>query len=262
MRYFGMLAGPRIAFAPETDEGSEPDDLDEDFSLDEPDEEPDEDEPVDEDLPDEDLDLDADTDPEPPRQSRADNRVAKATRAAKELRERLDRQERELAELRASQNRPQEPQETPAQREQRLANMDPYERLQYELNETRQQTQATLQSIRFEAQNNADKTSFEGLCQREPTASKLKAEVESRFANFLKSGTYIPRETIYTHLLGERARANAGRATSKARKTAAGNLDRNQARPVSGGRGDAAPDSRRSGNAASARDKRVENYSL
>lgn len=263
-----LLSGPRILRAPEDDRGSASDDLDEDFSLDPPDDEDDQQDDLQDDdqddLDDEDLtgleDDDEGDDPPARQPSRGENRVAKATRAAKEATERADRLERRLEEI-ASQVRPAQTQETPQQREARLAAMDPYERLQVELQETRQETRLFQQRLEFETRDNSDKVAYDALCQRAPVAAKFKDEVEQRLADMRKAGTTAPRETVLRWVIGDRALKNAGKATSRARKSADQNRERHQARAPAGGRGDA-PQEGRNKNGASARDKRLENMNL
>ncbi len=253
-----MIRGPMIFRAPENDQGSEPDDLDDDISLDELDEDeadPDEDEV--------DPDADAgggDPDDSPQRQSRGENRVAAATRVAAEakreaaeLRARLDASERRAAEA------TQQPRETQDQINARLAAMEPWERTEYLRQQDAKATQAALQQMRFESQDASDRASYEALCARKPVAAKLRDEVESRLADMRKTGTTAPRETVLRWVIGDRALANEGRATGKARTTAAANRDRQSARPTNG-RGNAAGDRRSTG--SSARDKRVEDYQL
>jgi hypothetical protein len=264
-----MNQGPQILRAPEDDRGA--DDLDEDLSLDPPDD--DEDDDQHDDLQDDDADEDdldgldegdEDGEDEPPQRqpSRSENRVAKATRDAKEAKERSDRLEREMADLRAS-IRPQtsQPQETPEQRRDRLALMEPVERMEYLLNESRQETQRTLQRMEFENADRADQLAYEGLCQKAPVAAKLKDEVEKRLADMRKAGTTAPRETVLRWVIGDRALKNAGKATSRARNTADRNRDRQTARPPAGGRGDA-PSEGRNKNGSSSRDKRLENMNI
>jgi len=237
------------------------DELEDDFSLDE---EVDQDLPDQDETPEDDADVDLDglddVEDEPaPRQSRGDNRVATATREAKEAKEALARLEREMAEIRAS-TRPQTPQETPQQREQRLAALDPYERLQIELQETRQETRLFQQRLEFETRDNADKVAYDALAQRAPVAAKLKDEVEKRLADMRAAGTTAPRETVLRWVIGDRALANAGKATTRARTAAAGNKDRQAARAPSG-RGDVAAEGRNN-SSTKAREKRLESYNL
>lgn len=193
-----------------------------------------------------------DDEPAPARQpSRADNRVREATRIAAEAKRELEQAKAELAAARQS---AQAPQESQAQRTERLNQMEPWERTEYLTNER-------LARIEWTANERADKMSFDMLCSREPAAAKLKDEVESELAKLRAAGSNVDRETMYTHILGRRARANAGRATGRALKTATANRDRQAARPGQS-RSDAAPSNQRGATTASARDKRLENMNL
>lgn len=256
-----MLSGPMILRAPETDEGPDADlDLDEDFSLDEQD---DQDDPGEDDQ-DEDLDDaegdDQDEDEAPPPKSRGENRVAAATRIAKEAKDRADRLEREMADLRAAARPQTAPQETAEARQQRLANMEPWERSEFLRVEGEQRINNTLARIEFETKDTADKASYDALAARKPVAAKLRNEVEARLADMRKSGTTAPRETVLRWVIGDRALANEGKATGKARKSAAGRQERQAARPANG-RGDTVSEGRRNGS-TSARDKRLDTYQL
>ena len=255
-----MLSGPKISRAPENDEGHDADlDLDEDFSLDEPDDELDE--PEDDDTGLDDVD-DTDVDDEPaPKPSRGENRIAAATRIAKQAKDRADAAERRAAELEARLNTPApEPRETAAQREQRLANLEPWERTEALRQEDSAQMRQTMARIEWESKETADKAAYEALCARAPVAAKLKDEVETRLADMRKAGTTAPRETVLRWVIGDRALANGNKAAGKARTTAAANRDRQTTRPASG-RGDAAPEGRR-GNNDQARAKRLDTYQL
>ncbi len=75
------------------------------------------------------------------------------------------------------------------------------------------------------------------------------------------SGTTAPRETVLRWVIGDRALANAGKATARTRKTADRNVERNSARAPSGGRGDA-PSEGRNKNGSTGRDKRLENLNI
>ena len=256
-----MLSGSTVFRAPENDEGFEADELDEDFSLDEPPEDE-----VDDDVdPDADLDeVDYDNqDDEPPARqpTRGENRVAAATRTAAEAKAKAESLERELAELRAQANRQnQAPQETAAQRQERLNNMEPWERTEYLRQEDTRRLESQLAQMRWDSQEASDKAAYEALCAKHPVAEKLKGEVEQRLAEIRKAGTTAPRETVLRWVIGDRALANKGKATGRAQKAASANRDRQQARPTNG-RADAAPSDRRGGD-SSKRDKRMENYQL
>jgi len=135
--------------------------------------------------------------------------------------------------------------------------MDPDQRVDYLLNEQRQQFGNELAQIRFQTADSADRTAFDGLCARNPVASKLRDNVESYLADMRRNGTNAPRETVLKYVIGDRALANAGRATGKARRTAEDNRSRQAARPSSP-RNDTRGESPRSGSEREARAKRLE----
>lgn len=184
--------------------------------------------------------------------SRAERRFQKLANETKELKAEL---ERVRAERTTTQTAEQTRISEAAERE-RLQMMDPAERLEYLINKKDQEHSRQLQQLRFEMADSADKTAFEGLCSRNPTASRLQAEVESRLAELRRNGTTAPRETVLKFLIGERALANAGRATGKARK-AADTARTNQTARAGSARGDVQGEGRRGGNDAAARAKRL-----
>ena len=255
---YAMTRGPQITHAPENDDGFDIEDLD--IGADAPDEddvdEPDDDEPLDE--PDEPAD-DVDDEPAPQARqpSRGENRVAAATRAAKEAREQTARLEQEMAALRQQINNPA-PRETQQQINDRLAQMEPWERTEYLRQQDSQRMEQRLAQIQFDAQESADKTAYEALASRRPIAAKLRDDVEARLADMRRNGTTAPREIVLAYLIGQRALANEGRATGRAQKTASANRDRQTARPGNG-RTDTST-TRDSSKAA--RDKRLENFNL
>lgn len=202
------------------------------------------------------------------RQGQSHDQVGRkpASETIRELRERARRAEEKaaLAERLALTARPstQAQTESAAARAERLAMMDPEERLRYELQETTGSLRNELASIRFEAQESADRTAFEAECARNPVAAKLKDQVEERLREMRASGTTAPRATILRYVLGDRMLANAGRAKGKAQRTAEGNIARQTARPGSA-RGDAIADSRRGGaDSAAARAKRLDGVQI
>lgn len=235
----------RATFAPEDDDGFDPDGIDEPIEYGEDEElDPEDDEPEE---PDEDEGQDEE--PAPRQPSRGENRVATAARIAAEAKAEAKALREEIAAIRASQSRA--PTETTNQRNERLAQMEPWERTEFLINER-------MAAAEWNMNERADKSAFAQLCASDPVAAKLKDDVEARLATMRAQGQTVDRETLYTFMLGERAKANRGRATGRAVKNATANRERQQARP-SNSRGDVAPSDRRGGNTASARDKRLEN---
>lgn len=246
-----LMGSARAVYAPENDKGAdfedEIDTVDEFIEDDDPDEfeEPDE--------PDEEVADDVDDEPEPVRQpSRGERRVASATKIAAEAKARVTALEQELNALKTQASRPQG--ETQAQRHERLSNMEPWERTEYLTNER-------LTRLEFDGTDRLDNLDFKATCRDDPVAAKLAPEVEARLSAMRANGFNSTRDAIYTFMLGERAKANKGRATGKAKRTADANRERQTARP-SNGRGDATTTDTRRGDTAAARAKRLENMSF
>jgi len=251
---FAMLRGPTIARAPENDEGFDLDlDLDaDDAEPDEPDEDTEEDEEPDE--PDE-----GDEPDDEPEQRAAPTRKPFAQRveevADRRVRERTQELERQIRELRQNQA-PAQPRETPEQFQQRLAQMEPWERTEYLRQQDANFLQQRLNQIEFNSKDSADRTAYEALSTREPVAAKLKADVEARLQEMRANGMDAPRETILKFLIGERALANKTRATNRTSKAAAARREAQTARPSSG-RGDTPAGDRRQSNDRAARSRRL-----
>lgn len=263
-----MAGASRMAFAPETDEGfedadahDEAPDVDEDFDdADEGDEDGGaEDRLEDDNVGDDDGQEDGQAEVSRPA-SRGGNRIATlaAERAAEKAR--ADALERELAQIRQGQTQQQQHQAAEEER-QRLALMDPEERAEYRIRQSEQRTQQVLNEIRFQAADSADKTAFEGLCARNPSAAALKDEVEQALQTMRASGTTAPRETVLKYLLGEKALSKAPRASAAAARKSAANRERQQARAVNG-RGDVPANGGRRGSEAEQRRRRLENMEI
>lgn len=247
-----LMGSARAVYAPENDEGADfEDEIDtvdefaEGDDSDEFDEDQDEAEEVGEET--------VDDEPEPVRQpSRGERRVASATKIAAEAKANVAKLEAELNALKAERSRPQG--ETQQQRNARLSEMEPWERTEYLTNER-------LNRIEFEGTDRLDRLDFKATMREDPVAAKMEAEVERRLSAMRANGFNATRDVIYTQVLGERARANKGRATGKAKRTADTNRDRQTARP-SNSRGDATTTDTRRGDSAAARAKRLENMSF
>lgn len=262
---FIRFSGPQILRAPEDDQGSQFDD-DFDVDLDQGDQGGGEEGGGDEDDDQDQDDLEGgqegeggEQDARSPQEQRTQRKTFAQRvdeRAEALVTERMRDVERRFEERLQQATNTRQTQETQAQRDARLAQMEPLERLEYLRQEDRNFLQSQLQAMRLESQDSADKTAYEALASREPLAAKFKDKVEEYLAGMRRQGITAPRETIYTQLVGEQARKNAGRATARARKTADSNRERQTARAPNG-RGDTAPSDRR-GDTAAARAKRLE----
>lgn len=233
-----LMSGATRLLAPQDDQGSEYEDPED--NLDEledelGDQDQDEDEVEEQDEDQEEDEVDAAGQQQQQRQpTRGENRVARATREAAEAKRERDQLRQDMERLRQQINNPPAPQETMAQRNERLANMEPWERSEYLRQESEARTAATLQRIEFNANESADKTAYDALCQRVPAAAKLRNEVEQRLAEMRAGGTTAPREVVLKYLLGDRALANASKATGRAQRSADTRRQQQTARPPKG----------------------------
>lgn len=221
----------------------------EDDPVDDEDEGSDEDEPSDEADPE-------DSEEPPAKPSRADDRVAKATRAAKEARETSARLERELAEARGG-RQTESQQAAVAERKARLDAMEPEDRLTYLINESEQRTQAHLRQLQYENWEASNRNDFEARCARNPILAKVQDDVEKKFRELKAKGQVTDRDTIAKFIIGERALAGASKAGTKQRKAAAVAKDRQASRPVNS-RSDVSAGSGKRLSEAAARKKRLE----
>lgn len=158
------------------------------------------------------------------------------------------------ARLRAELTPRQQPTETQAQRQARLAELEPWERTEFLVNER-------LAASEAQTNERLDRQYFESLCARDPIAAGMKDEVERELSALRARGQNVDRDTMLTFLLGQKARQNSGRATGRAAKAAAQRRERQAVRPGSG-RSDTPAADRREANTKAARDKRLENYQL
>lgn len=146
--------------------------------------------------------------PEPePRTRRAPGRreaaVVQARRRAQVAEEQLRERELEIARLRGS-PQPQDQRESAAVRAARLAAMDPVERVEFRLDEERQERQRERANDAFRNHDISDRQTFRALGETNPSAKKYEAEVEHRLQLLRASGQNAPRESILKFLLGER----------------------------------------------------------
>jgi hypothetical protein len=229
----------------------EPDDLDEDYvDDDEPVEDPEDEEDESPEPEEDDEPLAAeDEDEEPP---------APAPRAQrKPFKQRVEEVAARMVEDRMrdveARLRPTDAQESTAQRNARLAEMEPWERTEYLVNER-------LGRLEYEGQDRIDKIDFANLVRERPAMARFKDEVDRRLSSMRGNGYNASREVILQQILGERALANAGRATGRAARTAATNRERQTTRPGAARSDTAATDRRGTGRVA--RDRRLENEPL
>lgn len=115
----------------------------------------------------------------------------------------------------------------------RLALMSPEERIQHGVDQALARHAAQTQALNAQVMDQSDRVAFEGRQASDPLAKKLAPEVERRLAEVRQSGQNLPRQTVYTYLVGERVLAQQ----AKGKKPAAERVRRETVRPQSA-RGD------------------------
>lgn len=182
---------------------------------------------------------------EPP--SRGDRRIQSLIDRNKQIAEENARITRQLDEMRrAPAQTYQPPAETPQQRADRLALLSPEDRLRTEMDERLQVHQMQQQHLMRQLQDSSDRSAFEALAGRNPLANKMRDQVERALADVRAKGQDLPREAVFTFLVGQKAIAQMG----KPNKKAAANRQRQAARPASTRSDVRGESSRRGGGAA------------
>lgn len=174
--------------------------------------------------------------------SRGDRRIQSLVAREKQLAADNARITRELDELRRSQHAPtyQPPAETPQQRAERLSLLSPEDRIRTEVDERLQQHERNQQQLLGRLQDSSDQTAFQALCARNPLAAKMSEQVERELAGVRSRGMDLPRQSIFTYLVGQKALEQMGKGNRAARR----NQQRQQGRPVNA-RGDVRPERQR-----------------
>lgn len=237
-----MLMGSALrAYAPENDEGSEVDDLEDEIIEDEgedPEDEIEDDEPVDEgDVEDEPA--------EPPKKIREAGRLATLAAERATERARADRLERELEQERAARNNTSAA-DAKRQRDEYVATLTGDQRTEFLLREQHQSTERQLQQIRFESYDASDRAAFESLAAQKPAIRAIATKVEEELGRIRAGGGNVSREVVAKYVLGDMAMAKATRANNAGAKRAQAGRERQVVRP-SNGRGDVTPDRSRKG---------------
>lgn len=241
--------------------GEAGDDLDENFEdFDELDQQDDqsEDQQSDEGLDDQqdDQSEDQQIEEQPARQSRSQQRIETLNREARESRERAEAAERRLNDILAGTTR-QSAQDQARAEEQRLAQMEPWERAEYRATVAEQRTAQAVQSIRNEIAEANDRAEFTQARTANPALDRVSERVEAELQKLRANGMTAPRMTIAKYLIGEDLLNRAPKARAGAAKKAAANLSRERARPA-GGASDVSSNSRAPQDDRAARMKRLE----
>jgi hypothetical protein len=200
---------------------------------------------------------DGEREPAAPR-TRGDRQFAELRERNRLLAEQNATVTRQLDEMRRNPPQPQHV-EDPRVEAERVALMSPEERIQYTVDKSLRQHQQKSDQLMHQLMDQSDRSSFEAKAAANPVAKKLAGEVERRLADLRSRGQNLPRDVVFTYLVGERALAQMGKGKTGARER----QQRQQARP-SNARGDAATGQRvrRDNNDLAAMERRLENQPI
>ena len=122
----------------------------------------------------------------------------------------------------------QQPVETSQQREYRLSQLSPEDRLRTEFREELQVRDRQNAQLRHETNMSSDAAQFAAVCASSPYAKRFASEVEKTFNEYAAKGVFIQRQVLLRNIIGEKVMAQEG----KAKPRAAANRQRQAAKPV------------------------------
>jgi hypothetical protein len=167
----------------------------------------------------EELELD-DGDDEPPRRpSRSERRIRAQQDEISRLRSDLDQLRRSSGSQPPPRQQPTE--ETEEQFQQRMALLDPDQRLTQTLARSQRQMQSFMQQTQLQNAITTDRATFEAKAVTHIGYKAYAAEVEAEFQRRLQMGVLVPREDIYNWLIGKQINAGDPKALKVARRLAA-----------------------------------------
>ena len=192
--------------------------------------------------------------------SRAERRISGQQEALRVRDQQISDLNKRLDTVLAQNKPPVEPQETSAQREQRLALLDPIDRMRVEMQEAQNVSTRQMQAMAFTMQETSDKATYDAKSLVDPLYAKWAPKVESFLTELRAKGQNVAREQALKYLIGEAALAGRKVASGKQRQEAAGRMTRNRTQP-----GNARSDTqvnRRGGSDATALERRLENLNI
>jgi len=168
------------------------------------------------------------------RPSRAEARVEKALREARDAKAEADRIRADLAAERA---RTTSQSDRERQERERIAfeNMDPVEQAIHLSRQTAARTDQAFARLEQRIQDSDDRAAFASLCTRDPRIAKVADEVEAALAGSRANGVFVPRETVAAYIIGQKLMSGAPKARAKQAANGKANVDRQRARPGTGG---------------------------
>jgi hypothetical protein len=140
--------------------------------------------------------------------SRANNRIRALSSEKKAERERADKAEAEITALRHQMETVQRSLQagTAAKNSQAeaelLEQMDPVQRVQYDMDKKINNLHAQVQRAEFSAADSRDKAEFLSKYQSEPALARLSSEVEKTLSDMRSKGFNAPREELFALAIG------------------------------------------------------------
>ena len=192
--------------------------------------------------------------------SRAERRISGQQEALRVRDQQIADLNKRLDTVLAQTKAPVEPQETPAQREQRLALLDPIDRMRVEMQEAQNVSTRQMQAMAFTMQESGDKATFDAKSLVDSLYAKWGPKVETFLTELRAKGQNVQREQALKYLIGEAALAGRKVASGKQRQEAAGRMTRNRTQPGNA-RSDTQVD-RRGGSDSTKLERRLENVQI
>lgn len=162
---------------------------------------------------------------------RAERAILSAKEEARAAREDAAKVRRELEEFRAVQQQ-QQRQVDPEMERQRLALMDPEQRMEYTLAKAQDENRRQIQRLEFNAWDSNDKANFRVLAATNQTAQRLSDKVEAELTNLRARGQNVEREILFKYMLGDEIFSKSKSAGQTQRKAGAENIRRQVVRPA------------------------------
>lgn len=175
-----------------------------------------------------------------------------------EARTRLEQQLQDTSARLARLEKPAAQEREPTREE--MALWTPDEVMDYKLGKSNKAFQATLQQIQWNTYETGDKAAFNALKATDPLAQRYGDEVETRLQAMRAQGQNVDRERLLTFIIGEKARANSGKAKAKQTGDGQRRIERQTTRPGTQ-RSDTAT-TRGKMSEQEAREKRLENITF
>jgi hypothetical protein len=149
--------------------------------------------------------------------------------------------------------------ESPEARAQRRSLLSSEERMQEDLQGSRQQVATEMQMLQFQVKDGNDRAAFEAKATVKPLYAKWRDRVEAQYQTLVKQNQFVERENILAWMIGKRALEQGEPVRTQQRQQGAARVRSQTTRPSNSGSDVAA--NRRSDRNASL-ERRLENQQL